>query len=198
MSLALGRLADEVGVSERTMRRAVASEVIRAPRSGGGGIALSDAEEAWVRRHWHLVNALRAAMRTEPNVELAVLFGSVARGDDIAGISDVDLLIGLRRPAAGALEQLRVRLDRRLAVAVQLVPVDGAQRNPRLLSEILRDGRPLVDRASAWTRLRAKGEAVKVQAERQRGERRSEARGALAYFRQLAAERERVPLLIPQ
>ena len=48
-----------------------------------------------------LVADLRRALRTEPNVRLAVLYGSLARGDEDAG-SDLDLLVSLAedRPLA--------------------------------------------------------------------------------------------------
>lgn len=194
MGLELGLLAEEVGVSERTIRRGVASRLIRAARPGSGGIALTDAEAAWVRGHWHIVGELRAALRTEHNVELAVLFGSTARGEEVAGISDVDLLVGLRQPATGALGELGERLSRRLDFEPQLVSCDVALRNPLLLAEIARDGRPLIDRGAAWARLRARAEGGKARAGRQLSDLRSEARVAVEYFRELAAERARAPL----
>lgn len=193
MSVELASLAGEIGVSERTLRRGVASRLLRARRSGAGAIGLVDDEAAWVRTHWHIVGELRAVLRTEHNVELAVLFGSVARGDDVAGISDVDLLIGLRQPAAGALGELRERLNRRLAFEPQLVSRETATRNPLLLAEIARDGRPLIDRGSAWVALRAQAEKVHTQVEGQRRERRAEATIALDYFRELAARRAQLP-----
>ena len=44
---------------------------------------------------WSLLSALRRALRTEPNVRLAVVYGSFARGDDVSD-SDLDLLVSLR------------------------------------------------------------------------------------------------------
>jgi predicted nucleotidyltransferase len=194
MSQALAQLACEVGTSERTLRRGAATALIRAQRSGTTGVVLSASEAAWVRRHWSLVSDLRHVLRTEPNVELAVLFGSVARGEDVAGASDIDLLVGLRRPAAGALAELCERLQRRLAVKVHVVPLDAAQRNPSLLGEVLRDGRPLVDRAQSWARLRTQAGPARARAERYGRELRTEALAALDYFRDLAAARERAPV----
>ena len=194
MSLVLERLAEEVGVSERTLRRGVGSELIRARRPSSHRLVVSEQEAAWVRRHWSLVDRLRGALRTEPNVELAVLFGSVARGDDLARISDVDLLVELRRPFPGALEALRLRLDRRLPAAVQLVPLEGASRSPRLLTEVLRDGRPLVDRGGSWPRLRAQASQVQVEVDRLEDELQASSQAALGYFQSLAAARARSPL----
>jgi predicted nucleotidyltransferase len=196
MSLALQQLASEVGVSERTLRRGVASELIRARRPSSRRLILSAREATWIRLHWPLVGQLRAALRTEPNLELAVLFGSAARGEDVAGVSDLDLLVAVRRPFPGALEALRLRLNRQLPAEAQLVSVEDAQRNPRLLSEVLRDGRPLVDRRQAWPRLRerAEHEQIQLQADRLDGESRAGARAALGYFQTLAAARARSPV----
>jgi predicted nucleotidyltransferase len=194
MSLVLKQLAEEVGVSERTLRRGVGSGLIRARRLSPRRLVVSDEEAAWVRRHWPLVGELRGALRTEPNLELVVLFGSSARGDYVAGISDVDLLVEFRRPFPGALEALRLRLSRRLPVQVQLVPLEGARRNPRLLAEVLRDGRPLIDREQSWSRLQARAAQVQAQADQLDDVLRVGARTAVGYFQRLAAARAESPI----
>ncbi len=112
----------------------------------------------------------------------------------MVGVSDIDLLVGLRRPVPGALEELRVRLDTRLPAEVQIVPLEAARRNPRLLAEVVRDGRPLVDRARSWPRLRAQEGLALAQAERLGDESREGARAALDYFQELAAARARSPV----
>ncbi len=194
MSLILKELADEVGVSERTLRRGVAGELIRARRPSSRRLVVSEEETAWVRLHWSLVGRLRGALRTEPNLELAVLFGSLARGDAVAGISDVDLLVELRRPFPGALEALRLRLSRQLPAEVQIVPLKAARSNPRLLTEVLRDGRPLVDRERSWPRLRTQAARAQAQADQLGAERHVEAQAAIGYFRRLAAAHAQSPL----
>jgi predicted nucleotidyltransferase len=194
MSLVLKQLADEVGTSERTLRRGVAGELIRAQRLSSRRLLLSEQEATWVRLHWPLIAQLRAALRTEPNLELAVLFGSAARGEDVAGISDWDLLVGLRRSFPSALEALRLRLSRQLPVEIQLVPLEAARRNPSLLSEVLRDGRPLVDRELVWPDLQAQANRTQAQADQLGGELHEEARAALGYFQELAAARARSPV----
>jgi len=194
MSLILRQLADEVGVSERTLRRGVGSGLIRAQRPSSRRLLLSEEEAVWVRRHWALAARLRAALRTEPNLELAVLFGSLARGDEVAGVSDLDLLVALRRVSPGALEALRLRLSRQLPAEVQLMPLEAARRNPRLLSEVLRDGRPLVDREQTWPRLQAQAGQARAQANQLGGELREGAHAALGYFQELAAARARSPV----
>jgi predicted nucleotidyltransferase len=185
----LGQLASEVGVHERTLRRAVASDLIHAWRPSSRRVSLSDHEMAWVRSHWSLVGQMLAVLRTEPNVELVVLFGSVARGTDVKSVSDIDLLVELRRTSPGALDALRRRLNERLQARVELVPLQAALRDPHLLSEVLRDGRPLVDRAGVWPRLRAQREQAQIQADRAGRELHTQARAAVDYFRRLAAER---------
>jgi predicted nucleotidyltransferase len=194
MSLILKQLADEVGVSERTLRRGVGSELIRARRLSSLRLVVSEEEAAWVCLHWSLVGRLRGALRTEPNLELVVLFGSAARGDDVAGSSDVDLLVELRRPFPGALEALRLRLNRQLPGEVQIVPLEGARRNPRLLSEVLRDGRPVVDRERSWPRLRARAAQTQAQADQLGAESYVGAQAALGYFQRLAAARAQSPV----
>lgn len=192
MSL-LEELAREVGVHERTLRRAVGGGLIHARRPSSHRLFLSEQEAAWVRSHWPLVGRLRAALRTEPNVELGVLFGSVARGEDKKGSSDIDLLVELRRPSPGALEALRQRLERPLDSSVELVPLQAALRDSRLLSEVLRDGRPLVDREGAWPALQARRDQAQVDADLAGRELGREARAALGYFQRLADERAPLP-----
>lgn len=194
MSLVLEQLASEVGVSERTLRRAVNGGLIRARRPSARRLLLSDPEVAWVRSHWSLVSQLLAALRTEPNLKLVVLFGSVARGDEVKGVSDVDLMVDFRNPFPGALEVLRLRLNRQLPAELQLVPLEGAIHNPRLLAEVLRDGRPLVDREQSWSRLQARAEDAQAEADHVGGELRVGAQVALGYFQRLAAARARSPV----
>jgi predicted nucleotidyltransferase len=194
MSLVLERLASEVGVSERTLRRAVNGGLIRAQRLSARRLLLSDPEVAWVRSHWSLVSQLLAALRTEPNLRLVVLFGSVARGDEVKGVSDIDLMVDFRRPVPGALEALRLRMNRQLLVELQLVPFEGARHNPRLLAEVLRDGRPLVDREQSWSRLQARAEDAQAQADQVGDELRVGAQVALGYFQRLAAARAQSPV----
>jgi predicted nucleotidyltransferase len=193
MSLALEQLACDVGVNERTLRRAVGNGLIRARRPSSRRLSISDRETVWVRSHWALVSQLLAALRTEPNVELAVLFGSVARGTDVTDVSDVDLLVELRHPSPGALEALRLRMGEGLRPDVQLVPLQAARRDPHLLAEVLRDGRPLVDRGKVWPPLQAERERTQAQADSAGRELREEARAAVGYFQRLAAERTPLP-----
>lgn len=151
-------VAERLGTSERTLRRAASGGLIRAIRRGPRRIALPPAEESYLRQHWTILASLRRALRTERNVRLAVLFGSVARGEDHSR-SDVDLLMafGNRTPLDAA--RLRRRLREALGRDVQIVSMASAHQNAGLLADVLRDGRLLIDRDGRWNRLQARREA---------------------------------------
>lgn len=51
-------------------------------------------EHRYAVGHWPLLAKLRQALRTERNVRLAVVYGSVARGEDTPQ-SDLDVLLSL-------------------------------------------------------------------------------------------------------
>jgi predicted nucleotidyltransferase len=111
-----------------------------------------------------LVADLHRALRTEHDVRLAVLYGSLARGDEDAG-SDLDLLISFAddRPSAGL--ELAVRLQpvtgRPVDVAhLQRVEADA----PLLLDRVLDEGRVLVDRDGQWRLLRERHGAIRARA----------------------------------
>jgi predicted nucleotidyltransferase len=189
MSLVLEDLAHEVGVHERTLRRAVSGGLIRAHRPSSHRLSISEGERTWVRSHWRLIGQLLAALRTEPSVELVVLFGSVARGADVEGISDVDLLVELRRPSPGAFDALHRRLGASVQVKMEFVPLKAALGDLALLSEVLRDGRPLVDRAGVWPGLQARRAETQAQTDRVGRELYQDACAALSYFQRPATER---------
>ena len=96
---------------------------------------------------------LRAALRTEPNVRLAVLFGSMAKGDDHED-SDIDVLVVLDNPSIGRLMALAERLSRRLGRDVQLVRLADAEDSPVLMVDVIEQGRVLIDREGGWPGLR--------------------------------------------
>ena len=79
-SRSLRSLARYIDVPERTLRRVAAEGLIHGRRTSARRFETSLREEAYLRRHWPLLSELRDALRTEPNVRLAVLFGSQATG----------------------------------------------------------------------------------------------------------------------
>src|SRR3989304_90204 len=96
----LAILARDVGVNERTIRRAVNQGTLHATRPTRRALQLPLTERRYVRRSWSLVAALRVALRTEQNVRFALLFGSAATGTDTPA-SDVDIVVGMADPSLG-------------------------------------------------------------------------------------------------
>ncbi len=137
------------------MRRAAAEGLIRGERKSARRFRTSMREEAYLRSHWSLLNDLREALRTEPNVRLGVLFGSVATGRDAPG-SDVDVLVILADTSAFRVAELTGRLERRIGRDVQLVRLQDAKRAPDLMVGVLEGGRVLVDREGGWEQLKAR------------------------------------------
>jgi predicted nucleotidyltransferase len=150
----LRSLAAELSIPERTLRRAAGEGLIRGQRLSPRRFRTNLREEMYLHSHWELLQSLRAALRTEPNVKLAVLFGSTAVGADHED-SDLDILVALTDPAVGRLADLAKRLTRRLDREVQLVRLQDAERSPILMSAILQEGRTLIDREQRWSTLLA-------------------------------------------
>jgi uncharacterized protein len=175
----LPALAREVGVPERTLRRAVQRGTVRCHRPGVRQVELAADERTYLRENWETISTLTEALRTERNVRLAVLFGSMARGH--AGPdSDVDVLVSLAEDRPMYLFYLAVRLTRALGRDVDVLSLKHVQTHePALLDTILRDGRPVVDRDDSWAALIAKRPAVERAAVRARVRRRRRAAQAI-------------------
>lgn len=148
----LSRAASELAIPERTLRRAASEGLVRGERVSPRRFRITFREEAYLRSHWQLLRALRAALRTEPNVRLAVLFGSTATGNDDE-LSDVDVLVLLNDPNVGRLAELSERLSRRIGREMQLVRLSEAQTSPVLMVDVIDHGRVLVDRDGLWSGL---------------------------------------------
>jgi predicted nucleotidyltransferase len=149
----LRQAAAELSIPERTLKRAAAEGLIRGERLGPRRFRVSFSEEAYLRTHWRLLHMLRAALRTEPNVRLAVLFGSTAKGDDCQD-SDIDVLVVLDDPSVGRLVALTERLSGRLGREVQLLRLADAENAPVLMVDVIEQGRVLIDREDRWPALR--------------------------------------------
>jgi predicted nucleotidyltransferase len=162
----LGRSAGRIGCSERTLRRHINGGLLSGRRLAGGQLELSRIEEDYVRGHWELLSGLMAALRTERDVRLAVLFGSTATGEDTPR-SDVDVLVVHRRPGWRSQVELRVRLRRALGRAVDVVMLEQAETVPSLLVDVLRVGRVLVDRDDRWPALQRHREEIAAAAARE-------------------------------
>jgi predicted nucleotidyltransferase len=150
-------LAEELAISERTLRRAVERGLIRASRPTERRIEMPFTERRYIETHWPLLGTLLARLRTRSNVRLAVLFGSTARGDDRPD-SDVDLLVSFAQEEFHSTATLAATLGEEIGRRVQVVSLDAARRRPLLLADVLRDGRTLLDRDGDWPKLkRAQG-----------------------------------------
>jgi predicted nucleotidyltransferase len=145
----LDTLAAELGVSGRSLRRAVERGTIRARRLSPRRTDLSFAERHYVETHWELLSEVLSWLRTRPNVRLAVVYGSVARGDDRSE-SDLDLLVSFAREDAHTAASLAATLGEEIGRRVQVVSLAAAARAPLLLLDVVREGRVLVDRDGEW------------------------------------------------
>jgi len=151
----LPRLARSLGADERTFRRAVEEGLIRCRRPSPRAVDVPLSERVYLADHWQLLSELRRALRTERNVRLAVLYGSLARGDD-APDSDIDLLVELADDSARASIGLALRLERKLGREVDVARLAQVEPgSPLLLLVALEEGRLIVDRDGVWRRLEA-------------------------------------------
>ncbi len=177
----LPALARELGADDRTLRRAAARGAVRCRRPGPRRIELDDDERAYLSGHWDLMARLTETLRTERNVRLAVLFGSVARGDE-TDESDLDLLVDLRDESIESRGRLRQRLREAAGRDVQLVTVAAASTSALLMADIVEDGRVLVDRTGAWSTWRDGAAGLRAEAKRTQSQAEARARAVFAYY----------------
>lgn len=154
MSITL-EMAGQLQVSDRTLRRAVSRKLLRGERISANKLVISAAERDYARTHWTLLQALVRALRTEPGVRTAVLFGSVAKGSDRAD-SDVDIAVDLRPKASTWVPALERRLSRAAGRRVHVIRLSDVLADESFAVEVVDHGRPLVDRGEAWQALRGR------------------------------------------
>ena len=159
-------LATDLGVEERTLRRAASQGTLRGRRTGPRRLRLAPGERSYLLDHWQLLSRLRQALRTERQVRLAVLYGSVARGEEDAG-SDLDLLVSFAEGRSSGGSQLAIRLGRATGRTIDLADLARVDSDaPLLMSRVLDEGRVLVDRDGLWPRLRDRRRATDARAQR--------------------------------
>ncbi len=159
-------LADELNVEERTLRRASAQGTLRGRRARPRRLLLAPGERDYLRTHWHLLAELRKALRTQRDVRLAVIFGSLARGDEDAG-SDLDLLVSLSSGCSLADSTVAARVSEVAARRVDLADLGRVEAGaPLLLDRILDEGRVLVDREAQWDGLLQRRAVIRARAHR--------------------------------
>jgi predicted nucleotidyltransferase len=156
-------LANQIGVSERTLRRALNEGTLRAERPTPRRLKLKTAEKRYLRRSWKLLASLRQALRTEQNVRFALLFGSAARGEGTT-FRDVDLLVEMRDSSLIRTADLTMKLEALLGLNVDVITLDAARDNPQLLAQALGEGRVLVDRENRWSSLSSEAAALRRRA----------------------------------
>jgi predicted nucleotidyltransferase len=183
---ALGLLAKEVGVNERTLRRAVNEGVLRASRPSPRKLELPFSEDQYVRGHWTLIAKLREALRTEPNVRFAMLFGSAAKGDDTER-SDIDVIVDLRDGILDRIFDLERRLEDATGKSVDVIRLEDAEDDPTFLANALEVGRVLVDRGGAWPELIDRLPGLRRKGRRRDAKRKRDALASIDRF--LAARR---------
>lgn len=158
------QLARDLGANERTLRRAVSQGTLRAHRPGPRRLRLEAGEGDYLRDHWELLAALRRALRTERGVRLAVLYGSLARGDEDAD-SDLDLLLSVADGITGM--DLYARLQDVTGRRVDISRLNRVEAGaPLLLERVLDEGRVLVDRDRFWPELCGRRRAIRARARR--------------------------------
>lgn len=144
----LALVALHLGISERTLRRGFAQGLFHGERLNPRRLRVPAREQKYLRESWWLLGQLRALLRTERSVRMAVLYGSRARGDARPD-SDIDLLVAFadpKPPVWAVQSRLAVALERDL----QIVDLEVAERSPMLLADVLEEGRVLVDRDRRW------------------------------------------------
>lgn len=175
------QLAADLDADERTLRRAVAQGTVRCRRPGPRRLELPPGEAEYLLDHWELLSRLRRALRTEREVRLAVLYGSLARGDADDG-SDVDLLVALSDSddllAAGQLSRRLMGIAGRDVDIAHLRRIEASA--PLLLSRVLAEGRVLVDRDDLWADLRHRRRAIRARGQRSYRRQMDEAAQAIA------------------
>lgn len=164
-------LATELGTSDRTLRRLVESGVVRPRWRARGHHPLPTAEVDWLRGHWHLISGLRRALRSEPCVRAAFLFGSVAKGTDTPA-SDIDVIVDAEIDDQMDLRALRLRLGRKVGRSIDLFLLSDLEAEPERLLPIMSHARPIIDRVGAWRRLTLRRRVLRGRAmRRQRAQR---------------------------
>ena len=129
--------------------------------------------------HWPLLAQLRQALRTERNVRLAVVYGSVARGDDTPQ-SDLDVLVSLATDRPDAAVKLAVRLEGVLGRRVDVARLGRVrERAPLLLLRAVDEGRVVLDRDGEWAPLRERRRELARRAGRAHAARRLRARASV-------------------
>lgn len=175
----LREVAATINADERTLRRAASRGAVKCRHQASRRLVVPDDEREYLETHWQLLSELQALLRTEPNVRLAVLYGSSARGDDTEE-SDVDVMVALRDERPGDSVRIAARLQSALGTNVDVASLSRVEsRSPLLLLQTLNEGRVLTDRDGLWADLNAKRDAIRQRARRAHRKQRARTAAAL-------------------
>lgn len=147
----LALIANDLGINERTLRRAINQGTIRSSRPSPRKMRMALTELEYIRTSWRLLADIRQTLRTQKNVEFALLIGSFARGDATA-VSDVDLVVRLRESNLDRTLDLEASMSTSIERDVDVIDWEAACSDSAMVEEMLTDGRVLVDRSNLWSR----------------------------------------------
>jgi predicted nucleotidyltransferase len=180
MPSALPDIASQVGANESTFRLAARRGTIRCLRPGLRTFELAPGELPYLKQHWYLLSTLTQALRTEPNVRFAVLYGSRARGTEHEN-SDVDVLVSFRNDTLGSPNALGSRLTEAVGIQVDVARFSRVRvESPFLLIQAIDEGRVLVDREHAWADIQKERETIARAARRRMSRAQEEASESLS------------------
>jgi predicted nucleotidyltransferase len=160
----------------------IAEEVERLRQDGAQeqGILPLALERLAAHKHRQLIESVTKAVGDEPRIEFAVLFGSVARGEE-RDDSDVDLIVRLPGQYGRYPEryQIAAKLSERVGRHLELVRLERAEEDAPLLDGALAEGKVLVDRGGIWPGIEARRSEIGARAEAVRARNMARARRAL-------------------
>src|SRR6478672_11050256 len=128
----LPAIAQQIGADERTLRRAVSRGTIHGRRPGARQLDIAPSERRYLQTHWDLMGSLNRSLRTEPNVAVGALYGSMARGDERLD-SDVDVLVQFRKERELRAMELAMRLEHTLGRHVDVTSLQRVRETAPLL-----------------------------------------------------------------
>ncbi len=151
-------LAAELGVTERSVRRYVALGLVRGYHLNWGHTAFRTTERVFLRERWMELAAAREALRTLPEVRLALLYGPAAFDPSAWDHGPLRVCIELdavvRRARSGIVKK-RLELAFQRSVSVLEIPLVRSVRVRHIgLLHVLAQHRVIVDRGRRLRELR--------------------------------------------
>jgi predicted nucleotidyltransferase len=175
MVSALPKIATQLGTNKWALYRAVNRGAIRCFRPSPRSLEFPPGEIDYLREHWEILSTLIQAFSTEPNVKLAVLYGSLARGDENSD-SDADVLIDFYKEDVTSISSIAMRLGNVLGRSVDIAQLSHIKTGfPLLLLQAIDDGRVMIDKDNMWKGLQTSRSTILRAAKKQQKREREEA-----------------------